>query len=55
MSLIQINTLIIFANTQAQNDTTVVLKDPSFNTNWWGILLLIVLALFAAWLRRKLR
>jgi MYXO-CTERM domain-containing protein len=54
MSIIRINALIINGSTQAQNDTTVVLEDPS-NTNWLGILLLIVLALFAAWLRRKLR
>ena len=56
MSIFRINAIIIHPYTQAQNDSTVVvLEDPSFNTNWWGILLLIVLALFATWLKRKLR
>ena len=43
------------ASAQIQNDTAGVLENPTVSTNWWGIILLIMLALFAAWLKRKLR
>lgn len=46
---------IFITSAQVQNDTAGVLENPTVSTNWWGIILLIGLALFAAWLKKKLR
>jgi hypothetical protein len=31
------------------------LETPTLSTNWWGIIGLIAIAIFATWLRRRLK